>query len=648
MNLALYPTILTPFTNDNVIDFASLDRFISHLFKNHCDGLFAVCQSSEMFYLSEEEKLELARFCIDRCHQNGKKCLVSGHTQDMIEDQIHYLQKLSRLQADAVILVTNRLAGKAESDEILIENLKTIISQLDPETRLGLYECPYPYKRLLSGPVIDFLISTGRFDFIKDTSCQIEIIRSRLRQIKESTIRLYNANAATLMESIADGAAGYSGVMLNFIPELFSLVRRYLNDETAPPGLVPLQRHVRSAAELAEFITLASVYEYQKYPLNAKHYLVQKGIFQTDLTRCTTDKISESQHKELLALANRAEKTRSKVGLFSDRLLIFPENQFFNSCHASTVLPLEDGTILVSYFAGSAEGQDDVGIWLSKRVNGHWQDPKCIAKIADEPHWNPVLFLSGGFIRLVFRVGRQISSWKSYTMVSEDQGETWTKAVPYPFPNEAGGPVRSKPIRLSNGLWLAPNSDETEEAWLPRVDISYDEGASFPVSVPVPINRTDPKRHTYLAGKGAIQPTLWESRPGFVHLFLRTTAGFIFRSDSTDDGQTWCEAYNTYLPNNNSGIDVAKAGSDLYLALNPISGNWASRNPLVVWKSADNGLTFDHALTLDCLETDPHQQTDAEYAYPAAVTMNGKLFISYTYLRRQIAFCEIALCPGKG
>ena len=647
MNLALYPTLITPFTPDNKIDYASLGRLIDYLFSNHCDGLFAVCQSSEMFWLTDSEKIELARFCIGRSHAAGRKCVVSGHTQESIDDQIAYLRQLEPLGADALILVSNRLAAADEGDPTLIRNLEILLRQLDPGTRLGIYECPYPYNRLLSSEVIDYLVSTGRFDFIKDTSCQIELIRARLKRIAGSSIRLYNAHAALLLDSLKAGAAGYSSVMLNFIPELFSLTRRYLADETAPADLPPLQQNERSAREIGEFITMASAYEAQKYPLNAKHYLMRKGLLQTDRTRCLPDNVlSEAQQNQLLALANRSEKIRCKANLFSRRELIFPEGQHFPSCHASSLLALPDGTLLVAYFAGTAEGADDVGIWLSRQAGGHWQAPVCIAKIADVPHWNPVLFQAGRLIRLVFKIGSQIRHWQSYTMTSADNGLSWSAATPYGPENAAGGPVRSKPIRLSSGLLLAPNSDESEQGWQPRVDVSADDGVTFQRLAQVPINTACPHRENYMAGSGAIQPTLWESSPGHVHLLLRTTAGSIYRSDSADCGKTWCEAYNTHLPNNNSGIDIARHGQTLYLVMNPISGNWASRNPLVVRRSRDNGETFSHFLTLDCEETDPLLLTDAEYSYPAAVVAADCLHVSYTYLRRQIAYCRIELAAG--
>lgn len=64
------------------------------------------------------------------------------------------------------------------------------------------------------------------------------------------------------------------------------------------------------------------------------------------------------------------------------------------------------------------------------------------------------------------------------------------------------------------------------------MDLSYDEGKTWHMSNIVSFDHDD----TY-QGKGIIQPTLWESEPGHVHMLLRSTAGRIFRSDSTDGGK---------------------------------------------------------------------------------------------------------------
>ena len=344
--------------------------------------------------------------------------------------------------------------------------------------------------------------------------------------------------------------------------------------------------------------------------------------------------------------------------------MLFEDQAFFASCHASTVLPLKDGTVLAAYFAGSYESADDVAIWLSRRVDGVWQDPVKIAKVyEDVAHWNPVLMPIPGGARLVFKVGRVIPQWKSWTCTTQDGGLTWTEPVPYPTAYDDRGPVRNKPLILSDGSMLAPDSVETTEEWRPRIDFSCDYGESFPTSAWIPLNAevhegdpvdpastnmTRPDMPDYITGKGAIQPTLWTSGTGKIHALLRTSAGYIYRSDSTDFGRTWCTAYSTGLPNNNSGIDLAKLDGALYLVMNPVSGNWADRTPLVIMKSTDNGATFKPYCTLEDMQMDPNipepkknRRYSAEFSYPAIVAANGKLHVTYTYLRRQIAYREI-------
>lgn len=632
LRCGLYPTIITPFFEGGAIDYDGLDRLIRHFARAGCDGLFAVCQSSEMFYLSEEEKLTLAAFCLERCRALGMRCVVSGHTQEDMEAQIAYLRKLEAIGPDAIILVANRLATVEEGDEVLIDNLERICSSLKPETRLGIYECPYPYKRLLTPAVIDAMIASGRFDFLKDTCCDLALMEQRIRQMRGSGIDLYNANSATLYGSVLAGGAGYSGIQLNFTPDIFCQLRDHLQ---ADPPRLPI------AKVIAEYISAASSVECRSYPVNAKEYLRLQGIIQGTAARNGRQPLSQTDLGEVEATFAQDTQAFYRFSPHVDVLPLFEPEQHFRRCHASTVLVLDDGTVLCAYFAGDHEKADNVGIWLSRKVEGVWQLPVCIAKVDDMPHWNPVLMKIEGGMRIVFKAGREITAWKSYTMTSADGGSTWTEPVQYPDQADAVGPVRCKPVVLSNGVMLAPNSVETVTAWTVRVEASRDEGASFARLAEIPLNTARPGEATFLQGKGAIQPTLWESKPGHVHALLRTTAGRIFRSDSDDYGVTWCEAYDTGLPNNNSGLDIVKAEGALYLIMNPIGQDWGPRTPLIILRSGDNGRSFSHFVTVADGLFDEEEGRLAEYSYPAIVYAQGALHCTYTSLRRTIAYAKI-------
>ena len=298
----LYPTIITPFNDDLSIDYLSLERLIQHYATQKCDGIFAVCQSSEMFFLSDDEKIELADFSIKSAHKYGIKCVVSGHTQDDIASQIRYLKKLEQLKPDAVILVNNRLAREDEDEDVALENLSAILQALDKTTRLGVYECPHPYKRAFSDRFIRAIVEDGRFDFIKDTCCKAGEIKHRLALLEGSCTKLYNANAATLYETLKMGAYGYSGVMLNMISGIFKRFKEALSEE-----------NTEKAAFLSDLISAGSIIEYQNYPVNAKHILKMQGLIKTTKVRNGKPELTESQRKETEAFLSVMETACRKL-----------------------------------------------------------------------------------------------------------------------------------------------------------------------------------------------------------------------------------------------------------------------------------------------------------------------------------------------
>jgi len=309
--------------------------------------------------------------------------------------------------------------------------------------------------------------------------------------------------------------------------------------------------------------------------------------------------------------------------------LIFEVPQPFTECHASTVLALDDGSFLAAWFGGEKEGRDDVMIWLSKYENGVWSTPCCMTDEEGIPHWNPVLgFDKDGSVILYYKLGKKIWDWKTKVLTSKDGGKTWSKATELVQGDETGGrgPVKNKAITLSNGKLLAPASTEREN-WFCFVDL-FDGEKWTKKEIPF----KDEGENTVKM----IQPTLWESEKGQVHALLRTNSGYIYRSDSQDFGETWCVAYKTDMPNNNSGIDCVKTHDErLVLVCNPNGKDWGARSPLSVYVSKDNGNSFEKAFDLETEE--------GEFSYPAVISKDDKVYVTYTHKRRNIAFCEIQL-----
>ncbi len=311
--------------------------------------------------------------------------------------------------------------------------------------------------------------------------------------------------------------------------------------------------------------------------------------------------------------------------------------------HAST-LALLGSDIMLAWFGGTREGNPDVDIYAARRENGVWQKPFRIAGEDNLQHWNPVFFAQGDRVDLFYKVGNPIPTWHTRRMRSLDAGKTWSEPVEM-VPGDIGGrgPVRNKPLKLASGRILAPASIETEKTWDAFVDISDNGGDVFRKSAFVPLWRKGEKKPEgcehepfEVAKHGVIQPTLWQSEDGHVHMLLRSTEGFILRSDSADEGETWCPAYSTGLSNNNRGIDCVNLNAGrIFLVMNPVSGNWAARSPITLCVSNDGGETFQELMHLE--------RNPGEYSYPAIVARGNTLYISYTWNRLKMAFWEIEL-----
>ena len=77
----IVPVMLTPFTENNEIDYEGLGHLIDWYIENGADALFAVCQSSEMLFLSLEERVKLSQFVVEYTN-NRIPVISSGHISD--------------------------------------------------------------------------------------------------------------------------------------------------------------------------------------------------------------------------------------------------------------------------------------------------------------------------------------------------------------------------------------------------------------------------------------------------------------------------------------------------------------------------------------------------------------------------------------
>jgi 4-hydroxy-tetrahydrodipicolinate synthase len=295
----VWPVMITPFTEDNKIDYDGVLKIIEWYDRQGVDGIFAVCQSSEMFYLDKKERYELAKFVVENTPKHIG-IVASGHVAERLEDQIEEAKAIIDTGIDSYVFISNRLAKQEESEEVVKENIERLLNNI-PADSFGIYECPFPYKRLVSPELLKWCADTGKFTFLKDTCCNVNELKAKIEIVKGSNLKVYNANSATLLESLRMGGAGYSGVMANFHAELYGWLCKNFDMEQ------------ERAKKVQVVLGAASMIECQVYPINAKYHMQLEGV----------DISLNSRTKDINLLT---QSRRMEVEQFRTAMELFKEN----------------------------------------------------------------------------------------------------------------------------------------------------------------------------------------------------------------------------------------------------------------------------------------------------------------------------------
>jgi sialidase-1 len=301
------------------------------------------------------------------------------------------------------------------------------------------------------------------------------------------------------------------------------------------------------------------------------------------------------------------------------------------------VLVRRDGSLLAAWSDFYAGSRDDAPARISAAVStdgGRTWAPRYT--LQENTGGHNVMCVSllrsrTGDVLFFHLQKNSLTDLKAYVRRSTDDARTW--GAPVLVTAEPGYHVmnNARVIQLRSGRLLAPVAS-SKQVWTKNDDfrtsvyLSDDDG------------RTWRRSRTALSApkRGAMEPGLVELRDGRVMQIIRTQTGFIWRSFSSDGGETWADAATWDIESPESPATLARmpASGDWLLVWNPAvawsnpektvlgANHGGPRTPLAAMVSRDEGRTWSRPRNL---EGNP----DATYAYTSVTFHEGRALLTY-------------------
>ena len=276
-----WPVMMTPFNEDLSIDYQGLKRLIRWYEDSGATGLFANCGSSEMYDLSDQERIDLTKFVVEHTQL---PVVSTGTFSGEVTKNVDFIKKIYDTGVRAVVLIPSVMVKKEESDSALLNSFDGILNQTG-NIPLGIYECPSPYSRLIGPEMLDELQKTGRFLYFKDTTCNADLVVQKIEITSNSNLGIYNAHSPDVLHSIRHGGAGMSCIAGNYYPELFSYLWQNGRDKEIS----------ESVKKVNDFVLANKSIIGKKYSIAAKYFMNLRGL---DLTVNSRRKISPLENTD--------------------------------------------------------------------------------------------------------------------------------------------------------------------------------------------------------------------------------------------------------------------------------------------------------------------------------------------------------------
>lgn len=257
----VFSLLLTPFHEDKSVDFDSYERYVAWQVEQAPNGLFAVCGSSEMKWLTLDERLELARVAVEIA--GDVPVVATANLLPALDQHRDEVLRMADTGVAGVVLVPPPGLGKEQKK--LGDYFAGLLD--DSPVPALIYEWPLVSPYLIEAGVFGELAQNHGLVGIKDTTCTMEGITGKIAVKGGATV--FQANAPFMLDSIRKGAGGIMAIVTTAASDL---VLQFWRQSAG--------KKFEDAARLHEQIVMldSTMERGGSYPATAKHLCAIRGV----------------------------------------------------------------------------------------------------------------------------------------------------------------------------------------------------------------------------------------------------------------------------------------------------------------------------------------------------------------------------------
>ncbi|HBG8310773.1 TPA: 4-hydroxy-tetrahydrodipicolinate synthase [Clostridioides difficile] len=217
--------LVTPFTEDNNVNFEKLGELIEYHIENGTDALVVCGTTGEATTMSESEIFAVIKYTVEKVNKRIPVIAGTGSNNTMLS--VHMSQEAEKLGVDGLLIITPYYNKTNEKGLKL--HFETIANSV--KLPIILYNVPGRTKANIKPSVVAELAKIDNIVAVKEASGDLAQV-AEIAKLVPKDFAIYSGNDDTILPLLSLGGSGVISVLANICPkETHDLVTKFFEGD---------------------------------------------------------------------------------------------------------------------------------------------------------------------------------------------------------------------------------------------------------------------------------------------------------------------------------------------------------------------------------------------------------------------------------